>query len=108
MRVDAGGRLQHRLLGIDADRAQPIHVATGGAGLGQRDEEGLERLRASIQKAYVHVVMRAIVDLADEAGLGIGRYLKLEAFRRQRADRRGIDTKRGSKGRADHTNRAAR
>ena len=72
MRVDPRGRGQHGRLGLEPDDPQPPHPAAARAGLGQLLEIGPDGRSAGTERAGVHVVVTAAVDMADQAGLRPG------------------------------------
>jgi len=72
MRVGSAGLFQHCALRLQANRAQPIHPGSGGAGKGQATEKRRDCRHTGSERARVHVGVAARIHVADEPRLGPG------------------------------------
>ena len=75
MRVDAAGRNHHGGFRREPDRSEFGHAGLPLPGAGKDDEERMDGIGASRERAGVHVAMTAAVDQAHETWLGPCRQL---------------------------------
>ena len=67
--------------GGDADDAQPVHPRSRRTSRGEFDKPRAQCIGTAQKQGRIHVGMRTAIDVADEAGFGIG-----GDFQLQRAD----------------------
>src|SRR6185312_1238575 len=86
MRIDAAGRLQHSLLGSDAERSQLAKRCAMRPRARDRHEIAAQRCHAAQERCRIHVSMRTVVARADETGLRVKHEFGMQASYRQRTD----------------------
>ena len=78
MGVDPARGVEQGGFRLHADRAQLAHVGVSRAGRREAGEVGRQKEGAAPQQSGIHVAMAAVIDVADEAGLGVSVELVLE------------------------------
>src|SRR5262245_26182962 len=90
MGVDAGGCREHRAFRLHADSPQLSNVAALRGRVGELLQVRLDRRRARAKRADIHVVMAAVIDMADETGFWKRLEFKEKAIGSNVANRAGI------------------
>lgn len=86
MGVDPTRRRHHPPLGVDAEFLKGREIAHPATSRRNLREIASERKQAAHEGRHRHVVMRAVVDRADETGLGVECEFGVERTDRQPAD----------------------